>query len=155
MKGAKHWLTAVATSQPDMFVALDVPSNLVWYGALRIDMLKFYLHVAFQSIHTLYSRGTAEPRRGRSARAIECGIRHRLAGPRRGRRRRTACLRSISVCLAAERVTNAIPVETWFTVDLRSPDTPTHDRLRAAMIDAARRIADEEHVGLPGGTHAW
>jgi acetylornithine deacetylase/succinyl-diaminopimelate desuccinylase-like protein len=50
--------------------------------------------------------------------------------------------------LGGGTVANAVPSETWFTVDLRSLDTPTQDRLRAAVIDTARRVADEERVGF-------
>ena len=58
LKGAKYWLNH-SNPKPDMFVALDVPSNEVWYGALRIDMLKFFY--TSPSVHTLYSRNTASP----------------------------------------------------------------------------------------------
>ena len=50
--------------------------------------------------------------------------------------------------LGGGTVVNAIPAETWFTVDLRSTDTPTQDRLRSAVIDSARRAADEERVAF-------
>jgi acetylornithine deacetylase/succinyl-diaminopimelate desuccinylase-like protein len=50
--------------------------------------------------------------------------------------------------LGGGTVANAIPSETWFTVDLRSLDTPTQERLREALTDAARRAADDEHVGF-------
>jgi acetylornithine deacetylase/succinyl-diaminopimelate desuccinylase-like protein len=43
-------------------------------------------------------------------------------------------------------VANAIPAETWFTVDLRSLDTSVQDRLRSEVVDAARGAADAEHV---------
>ena len=38
--GAKHWL-ATSGYHPDMFVAVDLASNQVWYGALRISQYKF------------------------------------------------------------------------------------------------------------------
>jgi len=45
-------------------------------------------------------------------------------------------------------VFNAVPRETWFTVDLRSLDTPTQQRLEQAVEQAARNAADQEHVGF-------
>ena len=39
--GAKHWLET-SGYKPDMFVAIDVSSTEVWYGALRIDQFKFF-----------------------------------------------------------------------------------------------------------------
>jgi len=37
--GAKHWL-ASSGYKPDMFIAVDLASNQVWYGALRISQYK-------------------------------------------------------------------------------------------------------------------
>jgi len=143
LKGAKRWLTG-SGYKPDMFVALDVPSNQVWYGALRIDLLKFFY--TSPSVHTLYSRNTASP-----ARAVARGITavYDIALPSLAEGVGDVRLPTINIgMLGGGTVANAIPSETWFTVDLRSLDTPTHDRLRAAVIDAARHIADEEHVGF-------
>ena len=39
--GAKHWLET-SGYKPDMFIGVDVASNQVWYGALRISQYKFY-----------------------------------------------------------------------------------------------------------------
>ncbi len=39
--GAKHWLET-SGSKPDMFIAVDVSANQVWYGALRITQFKFF-----------------------------------------------------------------------------------------------------------------
>src|SRR5262249_17890978 len=39
--GAKHWLETSGI-RPDMFVAVDVSANQVWYGALRITQFKFF-----------------------------------------------------------------------------------------------------------------
>src|SRR5262249_27750769 len=129
-------------SRPDMFVALDMSSNVVWYGALRIDLMKFYFNAP--SVHTLFSRGAPSP-----AKAVVKAIEAVYAIP----------LPPLSVDVGEMRVpvinvgmigggtvVNAIPSETWFTVDLRSLDTPTQDRLRTAVTDAARRAADDERV---------
>jgi tripeptide aminopeptidase len=143
LKGAKYWLTR-SGYKPDMFVALDVPSNEVWYGALRIDMLKFFYTAP--AIHTLYSRNAASP-----SKAVSKAIRavYDIALPPLAEGVGEVRLPTINVgMLGGGTVANAIPSESWFTVDLRSLDTPTHDRLRKEVIDTARRAADEEQVGF-------
>jgi tripeptide aminopeptidase len=143
LKGAKFWLTH-SGYKPDMFVALDIPSNEVWYGALRIDLMKFFYTAP--SVHTLYSRGTASP-----AKALAKGINavYGVALPPLVEGVGDARLPTINIgMMGGGTVANAIPSETWFTVDLRSIDTPMQDQLRSAVIDAAHRAADEEHVGF-------
>jgi tripeptide aminopeptidase len=143
LKGAKYWLTH-SGYKPDMFVALDVPSDEVWYGALRIDLLKFFYTAP--SVHTLYSRDTASP-----AKALAKGIAavYGIALPPLVEGVGNVRLPTINVgMLGGGTVANAIPSETWFTVDLRSIDTPTQDRLRSTVIDAAHDVADAEHVGF-------
>lgn len=143
LKGAKYWLTRSGYT-PDMFVALDVPSNEVWYGALRIDLMKFFYTAP--AVHTLYSRDTANPAKA-VAKAITAVT--TIALPPLAEGVGTVRLPTINVgMVGGGTVSNAIPSETWFTVDLRSLDTPTQDRLRAAVVDTARRSADEEHVGF-------
>src|SRR5579862_6009572 len=56
--GAKHWLET-SGYKPDMFVAADVSSSEVWYGALRIDQFKFFF--TSPGAHTLESRGAPSP----------------------------------------------------------------------------------------------
>src|SRR5205814_9918991 len=56
--GAKHWLES-SGYKPDMFVAVDVGSNQVWYGALRIDQFKFFY--TSPGAHTMESRGAPSP----------------------------------------------------------------------------------------------
>jgi tripeptide aminopeptidase len=143
LRGAKYWLTH-APSRPDLFVALDVRSDAVWYGALRIDLMKFYFSAP--AVHTLFSRGTPSPAKA-VVRAIEAvyAIPLPALAPDVGDVR----LPVINVgMLGGGTVANAIPGETWFTVDLRSLDTPTQDRLRTAVTDAAHRAADDEHVAF-------
>jgi len=141
LKGAKYWLTHTP-SRPDMFVALDIRSNVVWYGALRIDMMKFYFSAP--AVHTLFSRGTPSPAKA-VVRAVEAV--YAIPLPPLAADVDDARLPVINVgMLGGGTVANAIPSETWFTVDLRSLDTPTQDRLRTAVTDAARRAADDEHV---------
>jgi len=141
LKGAEYWLTH-AQQRPDMFVALDVPSNAVWYGALRIDMLKF--HFSAPAVHTLHSRDAPSPAKA-VARAIEAV--YAIPLPPLASDVGTVRLPVVNVgMLGGGTVTNAIPGETWFTVDLRSLDTATQDRLRTAITDAARLAANDEHV---------
>ena len=45
-------------------------------------------------------------------------------------------------------VFNAIPREAWFTVDLRSLDNATQDKLATAVVSTARQAADKEGVGF-------
>jgi tripeptide aminopeptidase len=143
LKGAKHWL-ANSGYKPDMLVALDVSSNQVWYGALRIDLLKVFFGAP--SVHTLMSRDAPSPAKA-LARAITAVYEIPLpslasdAGPAR--------LPTINVgMLGGGTVANSIPSETWFSVDLRALDTPTQDRLRATVIDTSRRIAEQERVAF-------
>jgi tripeptide aminopeptidase len=49
--------------------------------------------------------------------------------------------------LGGGTVMNAIPREAWFTVDLRSLDSATQDKLQTAVVSTVRRIGEEEHVG--------
>jgi tripeptide aminopeptidase len=143
LKGAKFWLTH-SGYKPDMFVALDIPSNEVWYGALRIDLMKFFYTAP--SVHTLYSRNTPSP-----ARALARGITavYGIELPPLAEGVGDVRLPTINIgMMGGGTVANAIPSETWFSVDLRSIDTPVQDRLRSAVVDAARGAADAEHVGF-------
>jgi acetylornithine deacetylase/succinyl-diaminopimelate desuccinylase-like protein len=45
-------------------------------------------------------------------------------------------------------VINAVPRESWFTVDLRSLDTETQDRLERAVVSAAKSAAEQNGVGF-------
>ncbi len=50
--------------------------------------------------------------------------------------------------LGGGTVVNAVPREAWFTVDLRSLDSATQDRLETAVVSTARRTAEQEGVGF-------
>jgi len=141
LKGAEYWLTH-AQRWPDMFVALDVPSNTVMYGALRIEIMKF--HFSAPSTHTLYSRDAPTPAKA-VARAIEAVYAIPLPPLASGVGTRRLPVINVGM-IGGGAVANAIPSETWFTVDLRSLDTATQDRLRTAVTVAARQAADVEHV---------
>jgi acetylornithine deacetylase/succinyl-diaminopimelate desuccinylase-like protein len=65
--GARHWLEK-SGYKVDMFVAVDVGSNDVWYGALRITQYKFFY--TSPGAHTLESRDGPSP-----AKAVSQGSR--------------------------------------------------------------------------------
>ncbi|MEZ5316351.1 MAG: M20/M25/M40 family metallo-hydrolase [Vicinamibacterales bacterium] len=141
--GAAHWL-AQSGYTPDMFIAVDVGSDAVWYGALRITNYKFFY--TSPGAHTMESRGEPSP-----ARAVSQGIAavQEIPLPPVAAGLGTFKLPVINVgMLGGGTVFNAVPREAWFTVDLRSLDTPTQSRLEAAVELAARRVADREKVGF-------
>src|SRR5215471_9934346 len=111
--GAKHWLEA-SGYKPDMFVSIDVSSTDVWYGALRIDQLKFFY--TSPGAHTLESRGAPSP-----AKAVAKAITalYELPLPPVIDGFGTFKLPVLNVgMLGGGTVVNAIPREAWFTVDL-------------------------------------
>ncbi len=141
--GAKHWLET-SGYKPDMFVAIDVSSAEVWYGALRIDQFKFFY--TSPGAHTLESRGAPSP-----AKAVAKAINalYEIPLPPVAEGFGTFKLPTLNVgMLGGGTVVNAIPREAWFTVDLRSLDSTTQDRLQSAVVSTARRIADQEGVGF-------
>ena len=50
--------------------------------------------------------------------------------------------------LGGGTVFNAVPREAWFTVDLRSLDSTTQDRLDSTVVATARHAAEKEGVGF-------
>jgi acetylornithine deacetylase/succinyl-diaminopimelate desuccinylase-like protein len=141
--GAKHWLKN-SGYKPDMFVAIDVSADQVWYGALRIDMFKFFY--TSPGAHTLMSRGAPSPARA-VAKAITALYALPLPPVAEGLGEMKLPTLNIGT-LGGGTAANAIPREAWFTVDLRSLDSGTQDRLQTAVVPTARRMADEEHVGF-------
>jgi acetylornithine deacetylase/succinyl-diaminopimelate desuccinylase-like protein len=141
--GARHWLEAIGY-QPAMFVAVDVSSTEVWYGAFRIDQFKFFY--TSPGAHTLESRGAPSPAKA-AAKAITALYEIPLPPVAEGFG--TFKLPTMNVgMLGGGTVVNAIPREAWFTVDLRSLDSATQDHLESAVVSAARRAAEEEGVGF-------
>ena len=148
--GAKHWLET-SGYRPDMFVAADVSSNEVWYGALRIDQFKFFY--TSPGAHTMESRGGPSP-----AKAVAKAITalYEIPLPPIAEGLETFKLPVLNVgMLGGGTVVNAVPREAWFTVDLRSLDSATQDRLetrrrlhRAANCrDGRRGFPDGEENG--------
>jgi tripeptide aminopeptidase len=141
--GARHWLET-SGYKPDLFVAVDVGSNQVWYGALRIDQFKFFY--TSPGAHTLESRGAPSPAKA-LAKAISALYEIPLPPVAEGLD--TFKLPTLNVgMLGGGTVVNAIPREAWFTVDLRSLDSATQDRLESALVSTARRAAEQEGVGF-------
>src|ERR1022692_1804703 len=141
--GARHWLET-SGYKPDMFVAIDISSTEVWYGALRIDQFKFFY--TSPGAHTLESRGAPSP-----AKAVAKAINalYEIPLPPIAEGFGTFKLPTINVgMLGGGTVANAIPREAWFTVDLRSLDSATQDGLESAVVSTARRIAEQEGVGF-------
>jgi tripeptide aminopeptidase len=141
--GAKHWLET-SGYKPDMFIAVDVSSREVWYGALRITQFKFFY--TSPGAHTLESRGAPSP-----AKAVAKAITalYEIPLPPVAPGLDTFKLPVLNVgMLGGGTVVNAVPREAWFTVDLRSLDSPTQDRLESGVVSTARRIAEQEGVGF-------
>jgi tripeptide aminopeptidase len=141
--GAKHWLET-SGYKPDLFIAVDVNANDVWYGAFRIDQLKFFY--TSPGAHTLESRGAPSPAKA-VAKAIT-GL-YELPLPPVVEGISTFKLPVMNVgMLGGGTVVNAIPREAWFTVDLRSMDSQTQDKLITAVVNTAKKTAEQEGVGF-------
>ena len=141
--GAKHWLEK-SGYKPDMFVAVDVGATDVWYGALRINMFKFFF--TSPGAHTMESRGGPNPARA-VAKAIESL--YAIPLPALAAGLGTFKLPVLNVgTLGGGTVPNAVPREAWFTVDLRSLDSETQDRLQKEVVSTTERIARESGVGF-------
>src|SRR3954447_4269850 len=141
--GAKHWLEA-SGYKPDMFVAVDLAANQGWYGALRISQFKFFY--TSPGAHTMESRGGPSPAKA-VAKAIEAL--YDIPLPPIAEGLDTFKLPVLNVgMLGGGTVVNAVPREAWFTVDLRSLETPTQERLEAAVVSTAHSTAEHEGVGF-------
>ena len=141
--GAKHWLET-SGYKPDMFVATDISATEVWYGALRIDQFKFFY--TSPGAHTMESRGGPSP-----AKAVAKAINalYEIPLPPVAEGLDTFKLPVLNVgMLGGGTVVNAVPREAWFTVDLRSLDSATQDRLESAVVTTARQTGEQEGVGF-------
>jgi acetylornithine deacetylase/succinyl-diaminopimelate desuccinylase-like protein len=141
--GAKHWLET-SGYKPDMFIAVDLSSDSVWYGALRITQFKFFF--ASPGAHTLESRGAPSPSKA-LAKAVTALYEIPLPPLAEGLDNFKLPVLNVGM-LGGGTVINAIPRETWFTVDLRSLDSGTQDKLTTAVVTTAKRIAEQEGVGF-------
>ena len=141
--GAKHWLAA-SGYKPDMFVAVDLSANQVWYGALRITQYKFFY--TSPGAHTLESRGAPSP-----AKAVAAAITalYEIPLPPVAPGLDTFKLPVLNVgMMGGGTVFNAIPREAWFAVDLRSLDSATQDKLATVVVSTAKQVAEKQGVGF-------
>jgi acetylornithine deacetylase/succinyl-diaminopimelate desuccinylase-like protein len=136
--GARHWLET-SGYKPDMFIAADISANEVWYGALRVTQYKFFY--TSPGAHTLESRGGPSPAQA-VAKAIDAVYAIPLPPVAQGLDTFKLPVANVGM-LGGGTVFNAVPREAWFTVDLRSLDTPTQQRLQQAVEDAARNAAEQ------------
>ena len=141
--GAKHWLET-SGYRPDLFVAVDVNADQVWYGAFRINQFKFYF--TSPGAHTMESRDTPSPAKA-VAHAIDAVYRIPLPPVAAGLGGFKMPVINVGM-LGGGTVANAVPREAWFTVDLRSLDGSTQDRLQSEVVSAVRGIAEKEGVGF-------
>ena len=143
LQGARHWLTHAAR-KPDMFIAADIPLGVVWYGALRLAALQFVYTAP--GAHTLMSRDEPSPVKAVS-RAINAV--YQIPLPATAPEAYPMRLPVINVGrIGGGAVINSIPKEAFFTVDLRSFDSATQDRLQTEVTRAAKGAAEAEHVGF-------
>ncbi len=141
--GAKHWLET-SGYKPDLFVAIDVGSTQVWYGALRITQLKFFY--TSPGAHTMESRGAPSPAKA-LAKAITALYEIPMPPVAQGLESFKLPVLNVGM-VGGGTVVNAVPRETWFTVDLRSLDSATQDRLESAVVATAMRAGEQEGVGF-------
>ena len=141
--GAKHWLETSGV-KPDLFIAVDVSADEVWYGALRITQYKFFY--TSPGAHTLESRDAPSPAKAVSH-AIAAIYEIPLPAIAPGLGSFKVPVVNVGM-IGGGTVFNAIPREAWFSVDLRSLDTATQLRLERAVEDAAKRVGDRERVGF-------
>jgi tripeptide aminopeptidase len=141
--GAKHWLES-SGYKPDLFVAVDLAANQVWYGALRISQFKF--SYTSPGAHTMESRGAPSPAKA-VAKAIDALYEIPLPPVAEGLDSFKLPVMNVGM-LGGGTVVNAVPREAWFTVDLRSLDTATQDKLATAVATTAKKIAEQEGVGF-------
>jgi tripeptide aminopeptidase len=141
--GARHWLET-SGYKPDLFVAIDLSSNEVWYGALRITQYRFFY--TSPGAHTMESRGGPSPARA-VAKAIEAVYAIPLPPIAAGLDTFKLPVMNVGM-LGGGTVINAVPRESWFTVDLRSLDSATQDQLERAVVSAAKSAAEQNGVGF-------
>lgn len=143
LQGMNHWLK-ISGIKPKMLVAVDLTLGGVWYGAFRISRLQFFY--TSPGSHTLMSRGQPNP-----AKAVSQGILdvYKIPLPDPAPDLGQMRLPVINVGkIGGGTVINAIPLEAWFTVDLRSLDSATQDRLESEVVRVARAAAQKEGVGF-------
>jgi acetylornithine deacetylase/succinyl-diaminopimelate desuccinylase-like protein len=133
--GMEAWLDA-NPGVADVVVALDGGLGSVSYGALWFAQRRYAFHAA--GAHTLSSRGRPHP-----AQALSEAIRsiYEIPLPDEG----PFAVYNVGM-LGGGKVTNAIPQEAWFTVDLRSVSPALVDELDAELDRRVAAAAEEHRV---------
>lgn len=131
--GMDAWLDA-NDGVADMVVALDGGLGGVSYGALWFAERRYTFHAA--GAHTLSSRGRPHPARALSEAVASI---YEIPLPDGD----PFAVYNVGM-LGGGKVTNAIPQETWFTVDLRSVSPPLVDELDVEL-DRRVALAAERH----------
>jgi tripeptide aminopeptidase len=141
--GAKYWL-ANSGYTPDMFIAVDLGADQVWYGALRITQYKFFY--TSPGAHTMESRNGPSPAKA-VAHAIAAMYEIPLPPIAQGLGNFKLPVLNVGM-MGGGTVFNAVPREAFFSVDLRSLDSQTQANLEAQVESTAKGIADREGVGF-------
>jgi acetylornithine deacetylase/succinyl-diaminopimelate desuccinylase-like protein len=139
--GAKHWLEK-SGYKPDMFIALDLMSTEVWYGALRIDQMRVVFNAA--GAHTLMSRGEPNPVLA-AARSVAALYAMPLPPLVAGIEPMRLPVLNVGM-IEGGKVANAVPDTASFRIDLRSTDGATQAALMKAIEETTQRVAKEERV---------
>jgi acetylornithine deacetylase/succinyl-diaminopimelate desuccinylase-like protein len=143
LRGAREFLEKSGI-KVNMFVAVDIWLGKVWYGALRISRLK--LVYTSPGSHTLFSRGNPTPVKAVAA-AIQDVYRISLPPIQPGLEDMKLPVINVGM-MGGGPIFNAIPQEAFFTVDLRSLDNSTQDRLESEIVRVSKAAADREGVGF-------
>jgi acetylornithine deacetylase/succinyl-diaminopimelate desuccinylase-like protein len=143
LNGMMHWMKHSGVT-PASIVALDSRFGGLSYGAFRISRLQFFY--TSPGGHTLVSRGKPNPAKA-VAKAILDLYAIPLPEPSPGTGQSRLPVMNVGK-IGGGTVPNAIPEEAWFTVDLRSLDSPTQDRLLTQVVATAEAAAKHEGVGF-------
>jgi len=140
--GAKSWLET-SGYHPDLFVALDVKSTQLWYGAFYGTHFKFFY--TSPAKHTLHSRGEPSSVRA-AAKAISALYDIPLPPVAKGY---DLIIPALNVgTFGGGTVRNAVAPESWFTVDVRSTESASQDQLETSIVSITRRVSEQEKVGF-------
>jgi tripeptide aminopeptidase len=140
--GAKHWLTH-RKKKPDMFIAVDSRLGSIGYGALLIEQYRFTFEGP--TMHTLASKGKANASRG-AARMIMALSSLELPPPAPGGSPNLPVANIGTI--QGGTVVNATPGKVSLTVDIRSQEQKTEQKLVEDVKTLAQRAANEEKLGL-------
>jgi len=126
-------------NKADMLVAIDGGLGSVSYGALGIHWTRFVY--TGPGSHTNSSRGVPNPHKAVAKAILDIS---QIPLPAQGE--------STAVCnvgmIGGGKVINAVPQESWFTVDLRTTDPALLAQLDARVLQLAENAARQEKVGF-------